>query len=144
MFGLESLDIIIGLFFVYLLLSLICTAVNEYIASLTNRRGKLLVRGINDLLRDVDAPEVAQKFFDHRLIRGLYTPKLRGGKEREPSYIPARTFAMTLLDVMGLRPDVARKLSTRSGISKRFRMAPPVPRLRVGRPASHCGNSWIS
>ncbi|HEX2090862.1 MAG TPA: hypothetical protein VHG28_00615 [Longimicrobiaceae bacterium] len=103
MFGLEILDIIIGLFFVYLLLSLVCTAINEYIAALLNLRGRHLVQGIQRLLEDTGETDVSGKFFEHRLIRSLYAPSLWGGK-RKPSYIPARTFAMALLDVAGFQP----------------------------------------
>ncbi len=92
MFGLEILDIAIGLVFVYLLLSLMCTAVNEYLAALLNKRGKELIRGIDQLLGEDRA--LRDAFYEHPLISSLYPP---GG--RKPSYIPARNFAMALLSV---------------------------------------------
>ena len=106
MFGLEILDVILGLSFVYLLLSLICSAVNEYIAGITNRRGKILIDGLERLLDDAGDPNLRTEFFQHRLIRSMYTPG-RGGKLRPPSYIPARTFAMALLDVVENRAPAA-------------------------------------
>jgi hypothetical protein len=47
MFGLPILEVAIGLSFVYLLLSLICTTLNETIAGLTGRRADLLEKGIS-------------------------------------------------------------------------------------------------
>lgn len=104
----EILDIAIGLFFVYLVLSLVCTAAMEYVAALTNKRGKALIRGIEQLLHDTDAPETARRVVGHRLIRDLYTPGWLGS--RKPSYIPARTFAMALLDVMGYSQGAAGRV----------------------------------
>jgi hypothetical protein len=132
MFGLEFLDIVIGLMFVYLLLALLATALNEYIAVLFNLRGKELARGIARLLENVDAKgavnralestavenalkglrgdvvldSLAARFYGHPLIRPLATRRgwiFRGPDiaPRLPSYIPARTFAMALLDVLG-------------------------------------------
>lgn len=99
MFGLEILDVILGLAFVYLLLSLICSAVNEYIAGLTNRRGTALVAGISKLLDDIGDPGLKREVLGHRLIRSMYSRDWRG-RPRAPSYIPARTFAMALLDTV--------------------------------------------
>ena len=52
MFGLEILDIGIGLIFIYLVLSLMCTAANEFIANLTNARARLLQKGVRRLFED--------------------------------------------------------------------------------------------
>jgi RNase adaptor protein for sRNA GlmZ degradation len=157
MFGLEILDVVIGLMFVYLLLALFATALNEYVAAVINLRGKELAKGLGKLLDDIDEKDALKKAFDgigpnvnaatatlterfynHRLIRPLatrlgwvsdgvrpsanaatatlterfYNHRLirplatrRGwafdvfSKEpRLPSYIPARTFALALLD----------------------------------------------
>jgi hypothetical protein len=120
----DILDILLGLFFVYLLLSLVCTAIMEYIAALTNKRGKELVRGIEQALGDTGAA----RFFDHPLIRSFY-PDLEevekreqaignkpwimrpfyrlytwlfpsGSRPRRPSYLPARTFALALAELL--------------------------------------------
>lgn len=123
MFGLEILDVVIGLMFVYLLLSLLATAINEYISAVMNRRGKELARGIGRLLEDLDAPDalrhafkglapggtpgtLTEQFYSHPLIRPLATRRGRlfgmiHDVPRLPSYIPARTFALALLDVLG-------------------------------------------
>src|SRR5438128_2913304 len=93
MFGLPILEVAIGLSFIYLLLALICTAVNETIAGITKRRAKFLAKGINSLLgRDSD---LEKKLLDHPLIASL-GPK----KGANPSYLPASKFALVLMDVL--------------------------------------------
>jgi hypothetical protein len=53
MFGSTVLDVAIGMVFVYLLLSLLCSAVNEYIEAHLNYRSKNLWKGIQLLLNGV-------------------------------------------------------------------------------------------
>jgi len=94
MLGLPILDIAIGLVFIYLVMSLACTAVREGLASLTNARVKNLVQGIQNLLGTANAAVSSDKFYDHGLIQSMYE---NGAK---PSYIPARTFALTVLNLL--------------------------------------------
>ncbi len=110
MFGLQILDIAIGLIFIYLILALTCTALNEVIASWLDRRTNNLAAGIRNLLNDstVQVPSMgsppigsppavqslADSFYSHPLIKAL---EENGTK---PSYIPSRTFALTLLDII--------------------------------------------
>ena len=99
LFGSTVLEVLIGMVFVYLLLSLLCSAINEYIEAVFNYRGKNLRRGIELLLNDQhedlekDSVDLASKLYDHGLIRGLYSGKRR---RKLPSYIPAHTFALAL------------------------------------------------
>lgn len=44
------LDVIIGMIFVYLLLAIVCTSANEWIATLLNARAKVLKQSIAHLL----------------------------------------------------------------------------------------------
>lgn len=90
------LDVVVGLVFVYLLLSIICTAANEMIASLLSLRGRILAKGISNLFADERIKGLDELFYDHPLIKSLS----RGTKK--PSYIPARTFALAFLD--GIAP----------------------------------------
>jgi hypothetical protein len=106
MFGSEILEIGIGLAFVYLLMSLICSVVNEWISGLMGLRAKNLEAGIKSLFSDGKftsqvAGEIAksEKFiadaiYDHGLIKSLY----RTGEK--PAYIPSNLFAMALLDTL--------------------------------------------
>ena len=48
--GSAALDVLLGLFFLYFLLSIVCSAINESIASALNMRAKYLERGIRTLL----------------------------------------------------------------------------------------------
>jgi uncharacterized membrane-anchored protein len=48
--GIAALDVLIGLFFLYFLLSIVCSSVNEAIAAVVNMRAGYLERGIRTLL----------------------------------------------------------------------------------------------
>ncbi len=93
MFGLPILEVAIGLSFAYLLLALICTAVNETIAGITRRRAHFLEKGIKSLLGS--DPDLEKKVFEHPLIVSLASKE--GTK---PSYLPASRFALALMDVL--------------------------------------------
>src|SRR5919197_870048 len=103
--GSTALEVAIGMIFVYLLLSLLCSAIAEYIEAKLNYRAKDLEKGIR-LLLDQYVPEevstgkagavagsLADELYKHPLVRSLY----RG--EKLPSYIPSRTFALALWDM---------------------------------------------
>lgn len=89
MFGLTVLDIAIGLIFVYLIFSLVCTAVREMLASMTNARMRNLAQGIENLL----GPKT-DAFYAHGLIQSL------SEQGRKPSYIPQATFALATVEVL--------------------------------------------
>ncbi len=98
MSGMVALEVAIGLAFVYLILSLICSAVQELIAQVMSWRSATLQDGIRNLLRDPNLKDAKDKVRDlagevyaHPLVKKL----AKEGKK--PSYIPARTFAMALL-----------------------------------------------
>jgi hypothetical protein len=93
MFGSTILEVAIGLLFVYLLLSLLCSAVAEYIEAKFNNRAKYLKEGITLLLNDTagGGVDLAAQLYAHGLVRPFY----RDGTKL-PSYIPARTFALAL------------------------------------------------
>jgi len=103
-------EVAIGLAFIYLLLSLICSVVNEWIAGVLNSRAKNLEAGIRSLFTDgefkKDADKVttlADAIYGHGLVQSLYrTDRLdkilrRAGR---PSYIPSRIFASALVDIL--------------------------------------------
>jgi hypothetical protein len=84
MFGSTILEVAIGVLFVYLLLSLLCSALGELIESFVRFRARDLKRGIKNLLHRQD---LVKDFFNHPLIKPL---------GENPSYIPARTFSLAL------------------------------------------------
>lgn len=119
MLGLEMLDVAIGVIFVYLLLSLICSALNEFIEAKLKLRAVDLEQGIRELLNEPNGADFVKKVYDHPLIyslfRGKYDPaEIRNVKNPDvdnkykrysrgtnlPSYIPAKNFALALMDVV--------------------------------------------
>ncbi|NBB82069.1 MAG: hypothetical protein GVY28_01555 [Alphaproteobacteria bacterium] len=85
------IDVAIGLILVYLILSIVCSAVQEAIASILSWRAATLRQGVDNL---VSSP-LGQKVFDHGLIKGLTKPGKSG-----PSYIPGRIFATAIVDLL--------------------------------------------
>ena len=110
MFGSRILEVAIGIIFVFLLVSLICSAVREGIEGWRKSRAAFLEHGIRELLHDRHAVGIARSVYTHPLIYGLYAADYhprdatkplnglsRGGDL--PSYIPSRNFALALLDI---------------------------------------------
>jgi hypothetical protein len=95
--GSTVLDVAIGMAFVYLLLALMCTTANEWIAGMFKTRSKLLQEGIRQLLGS--EPSLLESFYRHPLVHGM----MRGAQP--PSYIPARTFASAVMDLVSPGPD---------------------------------------
>ena len=95
MFDGPIIDVAIGLIFFYVVLSLICSAVQELVASVFGLRSSNLGKGIHNLLGE----EYADKVYKHPLIKHL----AKHGKK--PSYVRPSIFAAALLDVVGRRED---------------------------------------
>jgi hypothetical protein len=104
MFGSSVLEVAIGLIFIYLLLSLACTALNEALASVLNKRGAYLFEGVKNLLNDPAFTGLAQQIYNHGLVDSLSreatSPRLGN---RLPSYLSSATFSLALLDVLSAR-----------------------------------------
>ena len=108
MFNTAILDVVIGMVFVYLLLSLMCSAASELLELWLKNRAVDLERGLRELLQDPTGQGLVNKIYNHPLISGLfegpYDPNALGkvkralGRVKLPSYIPARTFVLALLD----------------------------------------------
>jgi hypothetical protein len=97
MLGLDMLDVAIGIVFVYLLLSLIASAAVEGWEALRKVRAVYLERGIIELLRDT---QLVKKLYEHPLINGLYEGNYGEPKTKLPSYIPTRSFALAIMDLL--------------------------------------------
>ena len=78
--GSTILEVAIGLVFVYLLLSLICSAVNEWIVGLLSLRAQFLRKGVENLLADPVLKGLADQFFAHD------HPEPRGGGPVAPQW----------------------------------------------------------
>jgi len=108
-----ALDVAIGLVFVYLLLAIFCTAINEWIAGLFRLRARNLRTAVSRLV-DADGPpstswllsmlpgqaekdrkdRLSARILEHPLIVSL-----KDGK-RGPSYVPAPRFVAALRDTV--------------------------------------------
>lgn len=127
LFGSTILEVVLGLSFVYILLSLLCSSINELLAGFLKLRAKDLDSGIRNLLAD---PDLAREVLDHPLIKALGSTRsetiavqvgaggapttgknpLRRlwhrmtGSRRDfagkPSYIPSRMFSIALFDTI--------------------------------------------
>ncbi|SEN88591.1 hypothetical protein SAMN05428959_103601 [Duganella sp. CF517] len=127
MFNSETLEVCIGMIFLFLMMSLICTGIREYIEGILKWRAMDLERAVRTLLDDKDGA-LAQFFFSHPLISSLYQgqydpARLTGSsvnrsiggdgqskhmplaaRRNLPSYIPAELFVKALIDVVGRGP----------------------------------------
>jgi hypothetical protein len=118
MFGSVVLEIAVGLIYLYLLLSTVCSAANEWLAGLFALRGKNLLQSLQALLDD---PTVSA-IYNHPLIKGL------SGADRLPSYISSQVFATALLDVANVA-DVATGPAAVETLQQRVN-AIPNPHVR--------------
>lgn len=101
MFGSSILEVAIGVVFVYLFISLICSAINEGIASLVNKRGSNLFDAVKNLLNDPKFTGLAQQLYSHGLVDGISEGASDPSKvNRLPSYMPANIFSLALLDIL--------------------------------------------
>lgn len=114
MFGLEVLEVVIGLIFVYLLLSLLATTLNEMVMKWLYSRGKNLKIALETMLNDEGSGDVlCNSFFEHPLIKKLR----RREKGSFPSYISNQYFSKVILEL--LYPDEEGAIDKlRKGIDK--------------------------
>ncbi|MDR5741406.1 hypothetical protein [Caballeronia sp. LZ016] len=111
MFNSAILEVAIGIVFIYMLLSLMCTALREGLEGLLKTRASYLENGIRELLFDLKGENLAKAFYEHPLVFSLFAGeyaspapgKIAGALTRGkslPSYIPARNFAAALMDIV--------------------------------------------
>lgn len=119
MAGFLLLDVVIGMVFVYLSLSLICSGVNEWIARHLESRATNLWNWLEAFIKE---GEQLTAFKDHALIKGLTQQASSFGSKienrfpgeklinryidwlsalgKKPSYISPHTFALVLFDIV--------------------------------------------
>ncbi|MBI3230669.1 MAG: hypothetical protein HYZ45_10970 [Burkholderiales bacterium] len=108
MSGSSVLDVAIGMMFIYLLFGILCTAINESIASFINKRGKNLLAGIQNLLNDPASIGLAHQLYHHGLIDGISQNATNENKpNRLPSYLPPTSFSLALVDILATRGALA-------------------------------------
>ena len=122
MFGSDVLDVAIGVTLLFLLVSLICTAVREGIEAVLKTRAKDLEQGIREMLNDPEGTGMTRHLFGHPLVYSLFAREYKPGLIKKPksadvsgrfsflngrnlpSYIPSRNFAVALMDLVTRGP----------------------------------------
>jgi hypothetical protein len=120
MFDFPALDVAIGLLFLYLILALVCSTVNEAISTWLGMRARFLQLGLLNVLSAAPNPteegKVAlRKLYGHPLMQTLVRPSRGPAPETDPtdptepatwlrkppypSYLPSRTFVSVLTDM---------------------------------------------
>ncbi len=86
MFGSVVLDVAIGMAFVYLLLSLIASVVQEMLATFMQLRSANLLRGVRSLFSgdSLWGSDLVDSLYGHGLIRGLFADPEEDLKARQP------------------------------------------------------------
>jgi len=112
MFGSQILEVGVGLILVFLLVSLILTAVREAIESFAKTRSRDLELAIAELLNDRTGQGLRKELYEHPLVFSLFpggvspTVFTKAGKVRKrmarntPSYIPREVFSAALQDIL--------------------------------------------
>lgn len=144
MFSSSVIEVAIGLSFIFLLLSLICSAIVELIESVLKNRATDLERGIRELFNQEGGGQLAAKFYNHPLISGLYRGLYKRNDDESigrmdylkstnlPSYIPAKNFANAILDLV-LHPPATANVARDDGPAASSNAsvstldAPPLP-----------------
>jgi hypothetical protein len=118
MFDSSVIDVAIGLVFVFLLLSLVASAVKEGLEAYFKRRATDLEKGIKELIGNVDdinnstekptenqgskngpPKDFIELLYNHGLINSLYAGSYNTPNTQLPSYIPSKNFALVLMDL---------------------------------------------
>lgn len=100
----DTLEVAIGLTFIFLLVSLITTAIVEFLESFRRKRGTDLYQGIKEMLADSgragSGEAAAAVLYGHPLLQGLYVGDFTSASAQGglPSYLPSRSFALALID----------------------------------------------
>lgn len=133
MFGSDVLEVVIGLLFIYLLLSLLATTINEIITTTVSQaRGKILQKAIRTMLSDQFEPkkdlddqpkpdggdpapakqvqdeDLGVRFYEHPMIYRF----AKKGKRGLPSYLTKRNFSLVLVDLLGDKSTPERTLES--------------------------------
>lgn len=88
---LAVLDLVIGLIFIYFLIGLFCSTIQELISNMLDIRAKDLEGWLKDTFKEDD---LGKKLLGHKLIDGLTA------KGKRASYIPSDVFSHSLLDLI--------------------------------------------
>jgi len=100
--GLDFLNLVIGLIFIYLIYSIAASTIWEIIISLTNMRGRMLLKWMCDNFEELSTNteskrigEWQNEILDHPLAKGMLRKY-----EKLPSYISSEVFTDVLFDII--------------------------------------------
>lgn len=93
MFSSQVLEVAIGLVFIYLALSAVCSGIKELIARVLDMRAKTLESAIRNMLADPQNA-ITSRLLEHPLIASTSQPG------EKPPYISSRNFALALFDLL--------------------------------------------
>lgn len=116
MFGSTTLEVLIGIIFIFILVSIICSALREAIEAWLKTRAAYLEHGIREMLNDRSGTGLAKSLYQHPLIYSLFADEYKPGDTAKrppilakggslPSYIPAKNFAVALMDIAARGPE---------------------------------------
>lgn len=91
------LDVILGLIFVYLVLSILCTALNEGIAQFLGLRPENMYATLHGLFPGLDAHRIIEDLLKQPLIASLSRKN-----HHSPSTIPSDVFSSALMELLGV------------------------------------------
>jgi hypothetical protein len=148
MLNFPALDVAIGLIFVYFVLALVCSGINEAIAGWARWRAQDLERGVWELLQDPEqGSQALEQVKQHPLIAPMLnpdnkasaslSPPVKDGRPKTsrktdfPSYIPSRTFVTALLGLDQAVVAVARDVDVREALRKVDQSIQAIPSKRV-------------
>src|SRR3954471_14160823 len=151
MLNFPALDVAIGLVFVYFILALVCSGVNEAISSWARWRAQDLERGLWELLEDPQRGSLAlEQLKAHPLIRPMLNPanksrtatasaphvtrRAKTSRKTEfPSYLPSRTAITALLGLEQQAVAVAKDEDVRDALRKIDQSIAAIPSEPVQR-----------
>ena len=152
MLNFPALDVAFGLIFVFFIFALVCSGLNEAIASWARWRAQDLERGLWELLRDPKQGAAAlEKLKQHPLISPMLHPEYKKSgtavtpanssnpgeplkttrRTDFPSYLPSRTFTTALLGFEQRAVSVARDGDLKEALRKVDKSIQEIPSERV-------------
>jgi hypothetical protein len=158
-----ALDVATGLVLLYLILSLLCTTLNEFVATLLKLRSKNLQATIQEL---IDDPSLLADFYGHGLIRSSRVASKAGtikanqpppparasnffGRifawikdvwcSSHPSYLDSKDVAMALVDLLGRGAPPAPP-----GVAQSSRTLEEIRQAVLAKPSTYSINNVLS
>lgn len=104
------LEVILGMMFIYMVLSLLGTTVNELISSWRGWRGLFLEEGLKRLLKFKDNPAIFEKFTNNEFYKQLRQHKAPLRVSRAPEWLSNKNFVSILVNTLKKSEGVVEKV----------------------------------